>query len=138
MLAGDKARAEILKGLKNALQYEAVNLRIQPGELKDEQITTIFAKESKKRLEAAELYQKAGEKDRAEAELTEKAIIDSYLPDQLDEAEVAKVVAEEISKAQNPGMQDMGRIIGAVRARLQGQADGALIARLVKEALSQK
>lgn len=137
LLAGDKIRVEVLKGLKNSLQYEAVNQKIKLDQLKVEQIVAVFQREAKKRREAADLYKKAGESARAEAELSEKAIIDGYLPAQLDEAEVAKVVSEEVSKVENPGMAEMGRIIGAVRGRLQGQADGALIARLVKEALEQ-
>lgn len=136
MLSGDKAKAEILRGLKNALQYEAVNRRTKPEELGEGQIVAVFAKEAKKRQEAADLYEKAGEKERAAAELSEKAVIDAYLPAQLDEDEVKKAVAEEVSKAENPTMADMGRLIGAVRSKLQGQTDGALIARLVKEALS--
>lgn len=55
----------------------------------------------------------------------------------MDETELAKIVDEEIAKAGSPTIQDMGRIIGAVRGRTAGQADGALIAKLVKEKLSQ-
>jgi uncharacterized protein YqeY len=54
----------------------------------------------------------------------------------MDEAEVAKIVDEEVAKVDSPSMQNMGQIIGAVRGRTAGQADGGLIARLVKEKLS--
>lgn len=135
MLSGDKLRVETLKGLKNALLYEAVNLQVKPADLKNEQIISIFAKESKKRREAIEVYEKVGESKRAEIELAEKTIIDQYLPEQLSESEVETIVKEEVSKLDNPEAKDMGRIIGAVRGRLQGKADGALIAKLVKQAL---
>jgi uncharacterized protein YqeY len=135
LLSGDKEKVEVLKGLKNALQYEAVNSGAKLDELTDEQIQKVFAREAKKRQEAADLYKNAGESARADKELTEKAVINMYLPEQLPEGEVKKIVAEEVAKFESPAQSDMGSIIGAVRARTQGQADGSLIARLVKENL---
>jgi uncharacterized protein len=136
LLAGDKPKAETLRGLKSALLNEAIALNARDSGLSDEQIQKVLARESKKRQEAADLYKQGGSDERAGAELSEKVIIDAYLPEQLDEAAVAKLVDEEISKAGNPAMQDMGRLIGAIKARAGGQADGALIAKLVKEKLS--
>jgi uncharacterized protein len=136
LLSGDKAKAETLRGLKSALLNEAISQNARETGLTDEQIQKVLAKESKKRQEAADLYKQGGAAERAGAELAEKAIIDAYLPEQMGEEQVAKIVDEEIAKAGQPAMQDMGRIIGAVRARAGGQADGALIAKLVKEKLS--
>ena len=135
MLAGDKTKAETLRGMKNALQYEAVNLRVKFDELTNEQMQKVFAREAKKRQEAAELYVRGGSPERADAELAEKAIIDSYLPEQASEEDITAVIKEEIAKVDNPTSADMGRIIGAVRGRLGAGADGAVIARLVKESL---
>lgn len=135
LLAGDKVKAETLKGIKNALQYEAVAQNARDSGLPDEQIQKVLARESKKRAEAAELYKQGGSDERANAELSEKAIIDSYLPAQLTEAEISKAVDEEFSKINNPQQSDMGKIIGAVRGRLGAAADGATIAKLVKEKL---
>lgn len=136
LLAGDKAKTETLRGLKSALLNEAIAQNARDSGLSDEQIQKILSKESKKRQEAADLYKQGGLDERASAELAEKAIIDAYLPEQMGEADVAKVIDEEIAKAGSPTMQDMGKIIGAVRGRAAGQADGGLIARLVKEKLS--
>ena len=136
LLAGDKQKAETLRTIKSSILNEAIAQGARDSGLSDEQIQTILARESKKRQEAADLYEKGGAADRASAELAEKTIIDSYLPEQLTEEEVAKAVDEEIAKQDSPTMQDMGRIIGAVRGRLGAQADGALIAKLVKEKLS--
>ena len=138
LLAGDKLKAETLRGLKNALQYEAINLRAQDSKMSDEQIQQVLARESKKRAEAAELYKKGGNNERAEAELAEKAIIDSYLPEQVDEATITSAVSQEVAKIESPTMADMGKVIGAVRAKLGAGADGATIARLVKQVLEQK
>jgi uncharacterized protein len=137
MLAGDKAKAETLRNVKSALLNEAISQGARGTGLSDEQVQKILSRESKKRQEAADLYQQGGAADRAGAELAEKAIIDAYLPEQMGEGEVSKIVDEEVAKAGQPGMQDMGRLIGAVKARTGGSADGALIARLVKEKLSQ-
>ena len=137
LLAGDKPKAETLRGIKSALLNEMISQGVRDTGLSDEQVQKILARESKKRQEAADLYKQGGAEERAGAELAEKAVIDAYLPEQLEEEEVAKIVDEEIAKAGQPTMQDMGPIIGAVRGRTGGQADGSLIARLVKEKLNQ-
>lgn len=137
LLAGDKAKAETLRGIKSALLNEMISQGSRETGLNDEQVQKILARESKKRQEAADLYKQGGSDERAAAELAEKAVIDAYLPEQMSEEEVAKIVDEEIAKAGQVSMQDMGRIIGAVRGRTAGQADGGLIARLVKEKLNQ-
>jgi uncharacterized protein YqeY len=135
MLSGDKKKTEVLRGLKTALQYEAVSAGSADRSLSDEVIQKVFAREAKKRQDTAEIYKKANENERAEAELAEKKIIDEYLPEQLTESEVSKVVEEEIAKSGASSPAEMGKVIGAVRARLGAQADGATIARLVKERL---
>jgi uncharacterized protein YqeY len=137
MLAGDKNKTEVLKGLKSALQYEAVAMNSQDRSLTDEQVQKVFAREAKKRQETAELYKNAGENARANKETAEKEIIDGYLPKKLPEEEVAKIVDEQIAELNASTQADMGRVIGAVRSKLGALADGAVIARLVKEKLSQ-
>ncbi len=136
LLAGDKVKVETLKTLKSSLQYEAVAKSVKPGQLTDEQVRTVLSREAKKRQEAADLYKTAGETEREQKELAERAVIDSYLPEQLSEDKVKEIVELEVKKIDNPGMAQMGQIIGAVRIQTKTQADGALIARLVKEALN--
>jgi uncharacterized protein YqeY len=136
MLAGDKNKVEVLKGIKSALQYEAVNIKSEDRSLSIEQTQKVLARESKKRAETAELYKNAGESGRANKELAEKEIIDAYLPKQLPEDEIAKIVDVEIAKTGASSAAEMGKVIGAVRGKLGAQADGGVIARLVKEKLS--
>lgn len=135
LLSGDKKRAETIRGIKNVIQYAAVALKLQRSELTDVQILPLLAREAKKRQEAIDLYKGAGEAERAESESAEKEIIELYLPAKLSEEEVKSVVTEEIAKLEAPTMADMGKIIGQARGRLGAQAEGAVIARLVKEAL---
>lgn len=135
MLAGDKQQTEVLRGLKNALQYEAVAQKSADRSLSDEQIQKVLAREAKKRQEAADIYQKTGESQRAETELAEKKIIEQYLPEQMDEAAILELVKAEIAAAGNPTMSDMGKIVGGVKQNAGASADGATIARFVKQEL---
>jgi uncharacterized protein YqeY len=137
MLAGDKAKAETLRGIKAAILNEAVAQNARDTGLSDDAIQKILAKESKKRQEAADLYKQGGSEDRASAELAEKVIIDAYLPEQMGEDEIAKLADEAIAATGAAGMQDMGKVIGAVKAKAGNSADGSVIARIVKDKLSQ-
>lgn len=136
MLGGDKKKAETLRNLKSALLNEAIAQNARNSGLSDDQMQKVLARESKKRLEAAELYKNANELPRAEVELEENAIIQAYLPKPASEAEIARVIKEEISKMESPSPADIGKLIGATRARVGAGADGAVIARLVKSELS--
>lgn len=138
LLEGDKVKVETLRGLKSAILNETIAQGAKDTGLGDEEIQKVLAKESKKRQEAADLYRQGGSNERAEAELAEKAIIYTYLPEQADEATVQAAVEEEIAKLESPQMSDMGKIIGAVRAKLGAGADSATIARLAKQSLESK
>lgn len=133
LLAGEKAKAEVLKSLKSAILYEEVALKLREQGLSDEQAIVVFAREAKKRAETAELYKKAGEAERANTELTEKAIIDVYLPKQVDDKAITEAVEQAIQAA-GDGAQ-MGQIIGVVRGKLGSSADGGRIAAIVKAKL---
>lgn len=134
LLGGDRQKVETLKTLKSALQYEGLS-GSSKADLNEEQIQKVLAREAKKRQEAADLYLQNGAKEQAEKELAEKAIIEAYLPSRLSEEEISKAVDEEVSKIESPGINNMGSIIGTVKAKLGAGADGATIARLVKEKL---
>ena len=135
LLAGESQRLVTLRGVKSAL----LNLKVASGKresgLSDDEVLQILSKESKKRQESADLYKQGGDAARTEAELSEKAIIDAYLPAQLTEEEVAKLVDETITELGAEGKQAMGQVIGKVQAKSKGSADGAMIARLTREKL---
>ncbi len=135
MLASDSARVETLRGLRSAILYAEVAAGKRDDGLNDEEIQALFAKEAKKRQESANLYMQGGAPDRAQKELSEKAIIESYLPKQLDEDELLAIVEEVIAAQAAVGPQAMGAVIGAVKQRTGSTADGSTIARLVKEKL---
>lgn len=135
MLAGDKTKAETLRGLKNAILNEIIAQNVRDTGLDDEQVQKVLAREAKKRTEAAELYKQGGNSQKAEAELSEKAIIDAYLPEQASEEDIAAAVKEAITTTNASSAADMGKVIGAVKGKLGASADGATIARIAKEHL---
>lgn len=135
LLAGDAQRVSVLRGLKSVL----LNVKVASGKrdigLSDEEVLPIFSKEAKKRQESADLYKQGSRQEKADAELAEKAIIEEYLPEQMNEADIAKLVDEAIQQTGAQGQKDMGKVIGTVRAKTVGSADGAVIARLAKQRL---
>ncbi|MBC7708331.1 GatB/YqeY domain-containing protein [Polaromonas sp.] len=134
MLAGDKVRVLTLKTVKSVLLANKVANGTRESILPDAEVITLLSKEAKKRQESAELYKQGGNDLKAEAELSEKALIETYLPKQLSEAEISMVVDDVL--AQMGDSAAMGPAIGQVKAKTNGAADGALIAKLVKEKLA--
>lgn len=136
MLAGEKDLVTTLRGLKSAILYIEVAKDSREQGLGDDEIIEVLGKEAKKRLESAELFEKGGNAEKALAERAEKLIIEKYLPNQLPEEEVVVIIDKVIADTGATGMQAMGQVIGAVKQKTAGQADGSVIARLVKERLS--
>lgn len=135
MLARDEVKTQTLQGLKSAILYEEVAKNVREAGLDEAQIEQVVAREAKKRDEAAELFEKGGNAASAEKERTEKEILSIYLPEQISEAEIGAVIEEVVKELKPEGPKDMGRVIGAVKAKTGNAADGALIAKLVKESL---
>jgi uncharacterized protein YqeY len=137
LLGGDSLRVETLRGLKSVILYADVAAKKRDdGGISDDEILGLFAKEVKKRQESADLYVRGGSQERADKELTEKTIIESYLPAQLSEAELGAIIDSVIAEQSAEGMQAMGKVIGAVKAKAGNTADGSMIAKLVKERLN--
>jgi uncharacterized protein YqeY len=137
LLAGDKERATTLRGLKSVIWYAEVATGVRDTGLSDEEIVELFYKELKKRQESADLFERGGNLQKRDAELDEKSLIEAYLPRQLSEEEIQELVVEAIAQTEAQGMQDMGRVIAGVKQKVGGAADGATIARLVKQRLQQ-
>lgn len=136
MLAHDAVKVTTLRGLKAVILSAKVAAGTRDQVMPDAQVIELFAKEAKKRQESADLYVQGGNQTSATAELTEKTLIETYLPAQLSEAEVMKLVDEAIAETGAMDLKGMGPVIAAVKANTAGAADGALIAKLVKERLA--
>ena len=137
LLGGDRFRGETLRNLKAAILNEEVATGKRETGLEDSEIEKVLAREVKKRNEAAALYDQNMRQDSAEEERRESAIIAEYLPEQLSEAELKTIVDAKVAELDAAGdMKKMGAVIGAVKADAGNAGDGAMIAKLVKQALS--
>lgn len=136
MLDRNTDRVETLRSLKGAILNAKVAEGTRGQSMPDEKVTLLLQKQAKQRQESADLFTKGGNDAKAQAELAEKAIIEEYLPKQLTEAELRLIVDEVVNQIGASGAASMGGVIGAVKQRVAGSADGAIIARVVKERLS--
>ena len=136
LLGGDRFAGETLRGLKAAILNEEVAQNKRDVGLVDDEIEKIIAREVKKRHESATLYEQNGRLESAADERREAEILSVYLPKQLTEEEVQKIIDEVINELDVSGPQAMGPVIGTVKQKVGNTADGGVIARLVKQALN--
>ena len=104
--------------------------------LNDDEICAIVAKEVKKRKESVKEYEDAGREDIANSLKQEVEILSKYLPEQLTEDEIEKLVVEAISESGATSPKDMGRVMSILRPKTAGKADGKLVSDIVKEKLA--
>ena len=134
--SGDRFVVDTLRGLKAAILNEEVATGKRDTGLDDAEIEKIIAREVKKRNESATIYEQTDRADQAAQERQEAEVLSAYLPKQLSEAEVRAVVESKIAALGATDAKAMGQVIGAVKGEVGNTADGALIARFVKEALN--
>ena len=127
--------AETIRMVLSAITNEEVAGK-EKKELSDAEVITVLTREAKKRREAAEAFEQGGRADRAAAERAEGEVIASYLPEQLSEDEIKKLISETITAVGASGPADMGKVMGALKSKVAGKADGALVSSLVKAALN--
>lgn len=119
------------------LLSEIKNAEIANGkELEEDQIISILQKEVKKRKEAAAGFRQGNREGAALKEEAELKILEEYLPKQLSDEELTKIVEEAITQTGASAMSDMGKVIGIVMGKVSGQADGGRVSSLVKTRLS--
>ncbi len=132
-IARDETRVSTLR----LLLSEVKNAEIAKGtDLLDEDIVSLVQKEVKKRKEAAVGFRSGGREEQAQKEEAEAKILQAYLPAQLSNEELTKIIEESITEVGAKSIQDMGRVIGVVMGKVRGQAEGGMISALVKEKLS--
>jgi uncharacterized protein YqeY len=137
MLSGDKRTANALRNVKSTILAAEIAAGKRDEGLPDQEVIGLLQKEQKKRIEAAELYDKGGKPEQAEEERFEKDLIQNYLPQQLSEDEINQLVDQVIAELGIEFTQQaMGRVIAGVKEKSGGAADGATVARLVKARLA--
>lgn len=106
---------------------------IKASELTDEEVISVIRGEVKKRKEAIELYQKGGREELAQKEKDELNILAQFLPEQISEEELRKIVKKVIIEVGAKEMKDLGRVIGAVMAKIKGQVQGSEVNKIARE-----
>jgi uncharacterized protein len=130
----DQVRLRTIRMALTAITNEEVAGETQ-RELSDDEILKVLTREAKKRREAAEAFDGAGRADQAAAERAEGVVLAGYLPAQLSDEELARIVADAIASTGASGMQAMGQVMKVVTPQTQGRADGARVAAEVRRRL---
>ena len=134
MKAKDKVALESLRAIKSALLLAQTESG-SGSELSEEAEIQMVQKLVKQRKDSAAIFITQGRSDLAEPELAQVAVIEQFLPEQLSEEAIKKVVDETIADTGASGMKDMGKVMGIVSKKLAGQADGKTISTIVKSKL---
>jgi uncharacterized protein YqeY len=130
--AKDEIRVSTLRLLSNALHNKEI---AKQEELAEEDEIQIVRRQMKQRQESIEAYEKGGRAEAAEKEKKEAEILKEFLPAQMDEAELEKIVASVVAQVKPQGGQDFGKVMGAVMGKVKGQVDGKTVGEMVKKQL---
>ena len=150
----DKIKTDLTQALKEGNQLVCSTLRMllaavlskekekrykekaeEEVELTDEEIIDVISSESKKRKEAIKEYEKGERQSLAEKEKAEFEVLEKYLPEQLSEEEIKKIVEEAIEKVRATEIKDIGKVMAELMPKVKGKADGGLVSEIVKELL---
>lgn len=134
MKTRDELRTATLRMVLAAVSAEEVSGK-EARELSDDEVLAVLRREAKKRREAAEAFAGAGRAQQAEREDAEGGVLAAYLPAQLDDADLAALVADAVTRTGASGMSDMGKVMGAAQGAVAGRADGARVAAEVRRQL---
>ncbi len=137
MKARDQVRSSTLRMVISAISNAEVAGKTA-RELSDEEVMAVLAAEAKKRREAATAFAEGGREESAEKERVEFEVIAVYLPEQLDAAEIERIVTEAVAStgAAGEGMKAMGKVMGVVQPQVKGRADGGAVAAEVRRQLA--
>ena len=129
----DKETLSVLRMVKGAIQLEEINLK---HELTDDEFIGVVGKQIKTRKESIVEFEKAGRTDLVEQTQKEVDILNKYMPEQLSEEEVLKVIDEAFNEIKPQAQSDMGKLMGYVNPKLKGKADMGFVSKTIKERLS--
>ncbi len=134
MKSGDKHRTETLRNLKSAIKYAEIEAH---GPLDDAGVLAVIAKQAKQRRDSIAEFEKANRTDLVEQESAELALLETYLPAQLSEADIRAKAQAVIAELGVSDAKGMGQVMKELMPRLQGQADGKVVSQVVRQLLSQ-
>ena len=128
MKAGDRERVHALRLIVSELQKAAKDESAEEVE--------VLQREHKRRLEAAEAYRDGGRAESAASEEREAEIIQSYMPEQISDAELQAIVGDAVAESGASSAKEMGKVMSLVMPKVKGRADGKRVSQLVQEKLS--
>ena len=135
MKSQDKEKLSVLRMVKGAIQLEEINKK---QELDDNDVIAVIAKQIKTRKESITEFEKGNRADLIEKTQSEVKILEDYMPEQLSEEEINKVIDEVIEQVNPQAPSDMGKIMVIVTPKLKGRADMSLVSKLVKEKIANR
>ena len=137
MKAQEADKLRVLRSLKAKILEKEISER-KGGEssITDEQVTEVLMKAAKQRKESIDQFEQGGRDDLVEKEKQELSIIESYLPEMMDDDAIRKEVQKEMEEMGASSMADMGKVMGVMMSKLKGKAEGEDVSRIVKEELS--
>ena len=133
-LSKDELKVATLRLLISEITYAKVAKKVE--ELSDEEVISVIQKAVKQRKESIESCTKGGREDLASKEQDELSVLETYLPEQISDEELTKIVDEAITNTSASSMGDMGKVIGMVMGKVGQKVEGARVSSLVKEKLS--
>jgi uncharacterized protein len=132
MRGGDKDRLGVIRLILAAIKQREVDERIQ---LDDTQVLAVLEKMLKQRKDSVSQYAAAGREDLADVERAEMAVIDTYMPAKLSDAEVGAIIEAAIAETGAGSARDMGKVVGVVKGKVAGRADMAQVSARIKARL---
>lgn len=132
MKSQDKLRLSVLRMVKGAIQLEEINKK---SELTDDDVIGVLSKQIKTRKESILEFEKGNRNDLIEQTNKEIEILNEYMPEQLSEDEVVKIIDDAFNKVNPTSVSDMGKIMGIITPQLKGKADMSNVSRIVREKL---
>jgi len=136
MLAKDELRTSVLRLLLSAINYHEIQKGGAGYSASSEDVLTVIQKEAKQRRDSIEEFKKAGRQELVDKEQKELEILQTFLPKQMPEEEVAKIIESTISETGASSIQDMGKVMGALTGKLKGKANMGVVSSLVKQKLT--
>ena len=133
MKARDQLRLSTLRLLISEIKNKEIDSK---GELKDEDILSIIQKAVKQRQDSIAQYEKGGRQDLADKEKAELEILKAYLPEELSQEEILKIIDEAIAATGASSPKEMGKVMKEVMPKVKGRADGKLVNELVRKRLA--
>ena len=136
MRAKDSLRLNVVRNLKSAVKYAAIEKLGADGELDDVGVIAVVQKEVKKRSDSAVTYRDAGRTDLAEKEESEITVLEEFLPEAISDEEVGKLADESIAEVGATSKKDMGAVMKILQQKAAGRADNKALSQAVMQRLS--